>query len=152
SVTATLPAALAVVLWWKFGRVARRDAWRLAAMVPFGLAAGSLTSWMERYSVGATGPEWALSPLQRCLVAGRDFWFYLAKLAWPHPLSFIYPRWSITDASPLMALFPIAAIGLVLALGFARTRLGRGPLAAALLYGGTLAPALGFVNVYPMRF
>jgi len=31
-------------------------------------------------------------------------------------------------------------------------RWGRGPLAAVLLFGGTLIPALGFVNVYPMRF
>jgi Tfp pilus assembly protein PilF len=152
SVTATLPAALAVAQWWQHGRLGRHDAVRLAAMIPFGFAAGVLTSWMEKYSVGATGPEWALSPIDRSIVAGRAFWFYLGKLAWPHPLTFIYPRWDIAHASSAMLLFPVAALLLLLALWLARRRIGRGPLTAALLYAGTLAPALGFVNVYPMRF
>ena len=33
-----------------------------------------------------------------------------------------------------------------------RGRVGRGPFAALLVYVGVLFPALGFVNVYPMRF
>ena len=31
-------------------------------------------------------------------------------------------------------------------------RLGRGPLVVALIFAGTLIPALGFFDVYPMRF
>ena len=152
SVTATLPAAFAVVLWFRRGRLARRDVVQLAAMIPLGVAAGALTSWMERFIVGAAGPEWALSPFDRLIVAGRAFWFYLGKLAWPHPLTFIYPRWDLAGASPAMLLVPAAALALLSALWFARGRIGRGPLTAALLFAGTLAPALGFVNVYPMRF
>ena len=152
SVTATLPAAIAVVLWFEQGRIGRRDAIKLVAMVPFGVAAGALTSWMEKYNVGAVGPEWALAPLDRLTVAGQAFWFYLGKLAWPHPLVFNYPRWDIAHVSPAMNFFPATALVLILALGLARRRIGRGPLTAVLLYAGTLAPALGFVNVYPMRF
>jgi tetratricopeptide (TPR) repeat protein len=33
-----------------------------------------------------------------------------------------------------------------------RRRIGRGPLVALLFFGGTVLPALGFVNVYPMRY
>ena len=33
-----------------------------------------------------------------------------------------------------------------------RHRLGRGPVVAALFFAGTLGPALGFINVYPMRY
>ncbi len=33
-----------------------------------------------------------------------------------------------------------------------RNRLGRGPLVAVLFFAGTLVPALGFFNVYPMRY
>ncbi|MGB6042701.1 MAG: tetratricopeptide repeat protein [Pirellulales bacterium] len=44
------------------------------------------------------------------------------------------------------------AIAVPIVLGLLRHKLGRGPLAAALLFGGTLFPALGFFNVYPMRF
>ena len=29
---------------------------------------------------------------------------------------------------------------------------GRGPLVAVLFFAGTLGPALGFINVYPMRY
>ena len=38
----------------------------------------------------------------------------------------------------------------VLLLWIFRRRLGRGPLVAVLFFIGTLTPALGFVNVYPM--
>jgi len=37
----------------------------------------------------------ALSFAERCLIAGRAFWFYVAKLSWPANLCFIYPRWKI---------------------------------------------------------
>lgn len=152
SVTATLPAAIAVVLGWRDGRIDRRHVARLAAMLPMGAAAGALTSWMEKNDVGASGPDWAFSLLDRSVIAGRAFWFYLGKLIWPHPLIFIYPRWKIVGAPAEMILFPAAALALVVALWLARGRIGRGPLAAVLLFAGTLAPALGFVNVYPMRF
>ena len=33
-----------------------------------------------------------------------------------------------------------------------RGRIGRGPLAALLFFGGTLLPAIGFLDVYPMRY
>jgi tetratricopeptide (TPR) repeat protein len=45
----------------------------------------------------------------------------------------------------------LAAVGVAL-LWVARRRTGRAPLVAALFFAGTLAPALGFFNVYPMRF
>jgi tetratricopeptide (TPR) repeat protein len=40
----------------------------------------------------------------------------------------------------------------VIALFLARQRFGRGPLAAALYFGGTLVPAMGFFAVYPFQF
>jgi tetratricopeptide (TPR) repeat protein len=40
----------------------------------------------------------------------------------------------------------------LIALVAAQKRLGRGPAAAVMLFCGLLFPALGFVNVYPMRF
>ena len=41
---------------------------------------------------------------------------------------------------------------LVMLLWTLRRRWGRGPLVAAVCFGATLFPALGFVNVYPMRY
>lgn len=49
-------------------------------------------------------------------------------------------------------MFPIAAICVTTTFLGMRHRLGRGPLAAVLFFAGTLFPALGFFDVYPMRF
>ena len=48
--------------------------------------------------------------------------------------------------------FPSAAVAAIVALWLARGRLGRGPLAAILIFVGVLTPALGFFNVYPFRY
>ena len=45
-----------------------------------------------------------------------------------------------------------AAVAAVIVLWCLRRRLGRGPLVAALFFGGTLFPALGFFDVYPMQY
>ena len=152
TVTCTLPAALLLVCWWKKGRVQRGD---LVPLLPFfvvGAGLGLMTAWIEKYHVGAQGAEWSLTFADRCLIAGRALWFYAGKLAWPADLIFIYPRWEIDPAVWWQWLFPVAAVGVVAGLWLGRRRIGRGPLAAVLFFAGTLGPALGFVNVYPMRF
>src|SRR6185312_4849979 len=88
---------------------------------------------------------------QRVLIAGRVVWFYLGKLLWPAHLSFMYPRWNVSAASLGQWLFPLALAGLLAGLG-RLSRRNRAPLAAALLFVGTLFPALGFINVYPFVF
>ena len=109
---------------------------------------------MERHFIGAQGPEFALSFLQRCVVAGRALWFYLGKLLWPSGFVFIYPRWSIDAKAGWMCAYPVAALGLLGAawILWRFRRSARGPLAAALFFGGSLFPVLGFLNVYPFRF
>jgi Flp pilus assembly protein TadD len=89
--------------------------------------------------------------IERTLIAGRALWFYLAKLAWPADLTFIYPKWQINQADPVQYLYPLGAMALFAALGALRSRT-RAPLAAMLLFAGTLFPALGFLNVYPFRY
>ena len=152
TVTCSLPAALLLVCWWKQGRVQ----WgALLPLLPFfvlGAGLGLLTAGMEKYHVGAQGADWSLTFTDRCLIAGRALWFYAGKLAWPAQLTFIYPRWDIDPAVWWQWLFPLAAIGVVAGLWLARRRIGRGPLVAMLFFAGTLGPALGFVNVYPMRY
>jgi hypothetical protein len=127
----------------------------VAALVPFfvaGLALAVLTIWMEKTFVGASGQEFELSAIERVLIAGRALWFYAGKLVWPAPLVFYYPRWTIDAGTGWQYLFPAAALLVLVGLWMARSRIGRGPLAAALIFAGVLAPALGFINVYPFRF
>lgn len=152
TVTATLPAGLILVLWWKRGRFPTGDAIALLPFFVLGIAAGLGTAWLERVHVGAMGDEWDHSFVERCLIAGRVFWFYPWTLVWPDNLAFFYPRWQIDAAAWWQYLFPTAALIALGGLFLLRHRLGSGPLVAVLLYAGTLAPALGFLNVYPMRY
>jgi tetratricopeptide (TPR) repeat protein len=160
SVTATLPAALLVIFFWQRGRISwRRDALPLAPWLALGIAAGLFTAWVERTVVGADGGGYALSLPDRFLLAGRVIWFYLAKLAWPADLIFIYPRWNVDGAQAWQYLYPAAALALALVLWLGAAR-GRGRLRGAsaaalagfLIFVGTLFPALGFFNVFPFIY
>jgi tetratricopeptide (TPR) repeat protein len=111
-----------------------------------------LTVWLERNQVGASGIEFQLTALDRVAIAGRALWFYAGKLVWPEPLIFIYPRWPTATEQPWQLGFPVAFLVAVGVLWWQRARFGRGPLVAVLLFAGILLPALGFFDVYPMRY
>jgi tetratricopeptide (TPR) repeat protein len=152
SVTATLPAALLVVFWWRRGRLGwRQDVRPLVPFFVLGLSSGALTAWVERTFVGAVGEHYALTWIERGLVAGRAFWFYLGKLLWPVDLVFTYPRWQVRPDAWWQYLFPAGVLALLVAAWWGRGR-SRGPLAAMLFFCGTLFPALGFVDVYPFKY
>ena len=152
TVTATLPAALLVIFWWQRGRIRwREDVVPLLPFFAIGVAGGLLTAWVERAQIGAEGPAFQFTFVERCLIAGRAFWFYLGKLVWPTDLMFIYPRWQVSQQVVWQYAYPIALVALVAALWWYRTR-SRAPLAAVLFFAGTLFPALGFFNVYPFIY
>jgi tetratricopeptide (TPR) repeat protein len=152
TVTCSLPAAILLVLWWQRDSIRWRQILPLIPFFVVGVALGLTTVWLEKYHVGAQGEEWALSFLDRFLVAGRALWFYAGKLVWPYELTFIYPRWQIDAGAWWQYLFPVAAMAVIFTLWLLRQRLGKGPLVAVLFFAGTLFPALGFFDVYPMRF
>ena len=152
TVTCSLPAAILLILWWKRGRLRRAEILPVVPMLLVGAAMGLMTAWIEKHHAGAQGQEWTLSAIERCLIAGRAVWFYAGKLAWPRSLTFIYPRWRLDPASVIQWLYPAATAALVFALWLFRRRIGRAPLIAVLLFAGTLVPALGFFDVYPMRY
>ncbi|MBI2825044.1 MAG: tetratricopeptide repeat protein [Planctomycetia bacterium] len=152
TVVLSLPAVLLVIYWWKRGRLRWVDVARLAPFFTLGVALGLTTVWMETHHVGAKGEEWSLIAGERVLLSGRAIWFYVGKLAWPHPLAFLYPRFAVDVPAWRQWLLFVAAISVPVALWLARGRIGRGPLAAVLIYVGVLAPALGFFNIYFTRF
>ncbi len=150
--TAVLPVVALIVLWWRKGRLGARD---LAPLLPFfalGAAFGLLTAWLEMRHVGAVGADWESSPVEKILLAGRIVFFYLANLLWPANLSFVYTRWEIDARLWWQYLFPGGVAAGVLTLWLARGRIGRGHLATVLYFLACLAPVLGFLKVYPMRF
>ena len=149
---ATLPAALLVIFWWQRGRLSwRRDVLPLVPFLVPGAMAGLFTAWVERKLIGAEGAAFALTIVERCLLAGRAIWFYLGKLLWPTELIFIYPRWQVSQTVWWQYLFPAAAL-LLLVGCWALRRWWRGPLAGLLFFVGTLFPVLGFCNVFPFVF
>lgn len=147
-----VPAALFVVL---VGLRGRRVLPTLRALLPFlvlGVVAGLGTAFLERSHVHAEGVNFAWSPAERVLIAGRAFVFYLQKLLVPEGLVFFYPKWSIDAHSPRAWLYPALVVVAFGALFGLRKRWGVGPLVALLAYGLLIFPALGFFNVYFMRF
>ena len=153
TVIATLPAALLVVFWWKRGTLSwKQDVKPLIPFFALGIVMGLFTVYVEkRYIISDQGAAFQFTLAQRFLIAGRAFWFYIGKLLWPGKLIFIYPRWDVDGGVWWQYLFPMAALALLAGLWMLRKRT-RAPLAAALFFGGTLFPALGFVNVYPFIY
>ncbi len=144
----TLPLALLVVLWWKRGAISlRRD---VVPLIPFfflSAAAGLLTRWVEYGNIAYRARDLDFSFLERCLIAGRAFWFQLGKVLWPSNLMFIYPRWEINGRVWWQYLFPLAVL-VLLGILWSLRRWSRAPLAGVLIYIFLLWPTLGFLNQY----
>ncbi len=147
-----LPVILALCVWWRMGRIRWRD---VAALAPFVLISALASVWTifeQKFHAGAIGAEWAQTWPERLIIAGRALWFYLAKLAWPHPLIFIYPRWEL-NSSQLIAYLPLlAALTGLLVLGLIRAKWSRPAFFAAAYYVVSLFPVLGFFSVFFFRY
>jgi protein O-mannosyl-transferase len=151
SVTCSLPAVLLLLRWWKVGRVRLRE---VGPLIPLFAAGGLLafhTAWLERAHVGASGSAFSWTLGERFLIAGRALWTYAITLVWPLDLCFVYTRWAIHPATLWPWCLAIGACLVPIALAVWRRRTA-GPLVAILFFGGTLLPALGFFNIYPMRY
>ncbi|HVM61480.1 MAG TPA: tetratricopeptide repeat protein [Verrucomicrobiae bacterium] len=147
SLVITLPAVLLVIIWWKRGRIEwNHDVRPLLPWFVMGVTAVLPVAWLERRSCAAHPGDFSLSWLERGLVAGRAFWFYLGKLMWPVNLTFIYPRWTVDPGAAWQYAFPLAVLVALAALAWAARR-SPGPLAAVLIFAGTLFPVAGFFNV-----
>jgi tetratricopeptide (TPR) repeat protein len=154
TVTCSLPAALILMMLWQRKPITIQRLTPLLPMFIIGLWLGLNTAAIERDHVLAVGPDFDFSITDRILIASRALLFYPLKLLWPVDLVFIYPRWTIDDSNvmgyvPVLAIVVIAAIVIVLS---RRDPKWRGPALALAFFAGTIFPALGFINIYPMIF
>lgn len=153
SSTIVLPIVLGLCAWW----IECRWRWRnLATLTPLAVMAvfpAALTLWTQKLRM--QGPEdllWARSFPERLATAGDAIWFYLAKLIWPHPLIFIYPRWQI-DAGSWISYVPLAAALIVLTvLWLGRATWARPWFFAYAYFVAALLPVLGLVDGYFWRY
>ena len=152
SVTCSLPAALILVMLWQRKPLTWR---RLAPLIPLfaiGLFLGLNTAKLERDHVLAVGPDFDFSVAERMVIASNALLFYPAKVLWPHPIIFVYERWTLNAAS-IASYWPLGVVILIAAfLVVLYVRGIRGPALALAFFAGTVFPALGFFNVYPMIF
>ncbi|MGA2788480.1 MAG: tetratricopeptide repeat protein [Verrucomicrobiota bacterium] len=146
-----LPATLVLLVWWKRERIVWRMVWPLLAMFGIAVGMGLLTLHVEHIH-GASGDEFRMGLLERVLVSGRSFWFYLGKLFFPYPLTFIYERWKIDAGAWWQYVFPMATVGMLGGLWFLRKRIGKGPFVALLHFYITTSMLVLIQVLYMMRY
>jgi Flp pilus assembly protein TadD len=153
SVTATLPIVLGAAVFWRRKRLGWGDLLPLLPFVAIGALSGWFTAHLEQVKVGAVGADsWRMTAYRLALVPPRAWWHYVQTTWFPHPIQFVYPRWEL-DVRDVVGWIAAAGIAvLVLVLWFTRKRLGWAPMLLVFASAVTLAPALGFVPVYPHRF
>jgi protein O-mannosyl-transferase len=152
SSTVMLPVVLGFCWWWMDGEWRWRNATKLIPFLCISLLAAAWTIWEQKFHAGALGVTWTQSWPERLIIAGRAIWFYLAKLVWPHPLIFIYPRWQVDASQPLACLPTIAAAAGLIALWWKRNGPLRPVFFAAAYFVISLFPVLGFFDVYFFRY
>jgi protein O-mannosyl-transferase len=146
-----LPVTLLLLVWWKRERILWRLMWPLLAMFGIAVGMGLLTLHVEHLQ-GATGDEFRMGLWDRLLVSGRSFWFYLGKLFFPYPLTFIYERWKIDAGVWWQYAYPLATTGLLGGLWWWRKRTGKGPLVALLHFYLTTSMLVLIQVIYMMRY
>jgi protein O-mannosyl-transferase len=146
---AMLPMVLLGLIAWH-RRLRIGDIVRVA---PFFIAAATFVLvdiWFQRHGSAASVRN--ANFVERTLGAGAAVWFYLYKAILPINLIPVYPQWRIRTANPLWWLPAAAAAGTTVALWRCRKRGGRPALFAWAYFCVMLFPALGFTDVYFMRY
>ncbi len=140
-----LPVVMLLCLWWRTGRMDRRELPRVAPFFVFALILGVVTLVGHHLYApkNTTGDDW----LVRSLTATRAVWFYLEKDLLPVGLTLHYPRWKIEPSSALNYLPGLALLGMFILFWRFRQSWGRACLFGFGYYIVALGPALGFLNM-----
>lgn len=137
--------------WWKKGDFSRRDIFSSLPLLLIGGISAAVTIHFERTYTGAQHVL-SLSFFDKVLLAGRIFFFYIKQILIPLKFMFFYPKWDTQSSNIINWIGISAALGLYAVL-FNKSRPSiRGAFALLCFYGISIFPALGFFDVYPMKF
>jgi len=130
------------------------DARFVRTVLPYfvvGAGLGLFTAFIEKSQVGARGDEFALGVIERFLLAARNIVFYITHFVIPREQIFVYPREEIRIAS-IGAWSALVVMVALLVTCIRAWKHERGPLLVLLWLCAALFPALGFIDVWPLRF
>ena len=148
SVTGSLPAVILLLIWWKRGKITESDVWPLVPFFVLAIAMGATTSYFERNVVGRRDRTGRSPPAsESSSPAGRSGFMSSSssvRSIW---------RLSIRNGICIRRCWWRVASGIVV-IASSRRFTGDRPGAAGdrVLFAGTLFPALGFINVFPMPY
>ncbi len=149
SIVVSFPVALFLYTIWKGRQWDRR---RTLPIIGLGVLAVALVAVDLRVVANVSSETFALSLLDRVMLASRCVWFYLGTVLWPSDLIPIYPRWSLEPASIwywIPALSGIVVFGALAAIRRPSTNVA---LLLLVFFTVTLAPVLGMVDFSYMSF
>lgn len=139
--------------WWKEGCLRKHD---LLQSLPFFIIGGIFAfihlHLLSLYSIDRQIAVFSLTSLQKILLSGRIFFFYIRQTLLPWDFMTLYPPWPLSVNSPGAWLYPASALALYATLFWKRHSLGRAPFALLCFYGLSLFPVLGFLDFSYHRY
>src|SRR5260221_1363891 len=153
SSTVILPVVLCLCAWWVEGRWQWRNLMKVGPIFLISIAASALSMWTQGLQLATdTDPQWVRTWPERLVTAGDAVWFYLGKLAWPHPLITCYPGWEIGAGQSFSYLPLLAVIMVLFLLWFKRASWSRPWFIVFAYFLVALLPALGLVDNYIFKY
>jgi len=149
---ATFPVVLLLSAWHRREKIRGRDILRSLPFFAIALLMSGVEVWFQYVkAIGETVVR-DDSFMARFAGAGWIVWDYLYKAALPIRTCFIYPRWNIDPSNWLVYLPNLALLVVLAACWYRRKSWGRPAFFALSCFVVTLAPVLGFFDIYFMRY
>lgn len=140
-----LPIILALLVWWKRGRLDRTAVLQVLPFAVLAIVYAAIDLQMVRGR--ETLPELP-GLFKRVVIAIQALGMYVTKLIWPLHYATIYPKWE-AFAAPAQTASAVASVALVgVAIALAR----KAAVVAIGSYVALLLPVIGLVGFYFMKF
>lgn len=144
--TIMLPVVFLLAAIWRRQRLQLSDFCHTLPHFTLAAAFGLMSAWFQKHQALAGQALPVSHFLDRVIIAGRAFWFYLGKIISPVHLTLSYPKWSVNPAS-VMAYAPILAVVITIFIAARyRRSWGRHLLFGLGCFATLLFPVLGFLD------